>query len=599
MTDQQTVQTRQADPRYIWATESVFADEAAWRVEAHAVASEAARFHSFRGTLGTSAQHLFQALEASNILEERMSRLHVYTVLLYAADTRDDHVAAMRQQSFGLVADVEQSASFMEPEILSLGWARIEEMLKEFPPLEKYRFYLSELERGRKHVLSPEEELLLTQLSQLQRLPETIRDAAHDGDMRFPSLQLGGEKRELTHGTTDDFFSHADRHVREAAYVAYTDEYLRNARTLASTLSAQVTTSLLFNRARKYTSTFAEALFEDAFSPDVYKAAMRTCYEHQHLFQRYFRAKAKVLGLPKLAESDIFARLSRSAPEIPYDRAVSLVLDSLLPLGSDYVEIAKRGLTEERWAHVFPAPGKYSNAFSSGAYGTRPFLLLNYGPTMPEVGTLAHELGHSMHSYFTNRSQPVCYSQYSMTVAETASNLNQVLLRAHVLKTADREMSLAVLDEAFYYAHRYLFMMPVLSRIEHLMHSTYARGGAWSAADLCQATVTAFKAAYGDSVSFDGERLGVKWGQFCHFYQPYYFFQYAIGISAAMSIGQRILDGEPGLAERYRQFLSVGASMHPQDIFALVGIDIASKDTYRAACKVVEGYVQKLEELAT
>jgi oligoendopeptidase F len=567
-------------------------------MEAQAVALEARRFDSFKGTLGQSAQQLYQALEESNSLEARMSRLHVYTVLLYAADTRNDHVAAIRQQSYGLVADVEQATSFMEPEILSLGWGRLEEMLKEFSPLEKYRFYLSELERGRAHVLSQDQELLLTALSQLQRLPETIRDAAHDGDMRFDSVQIGGEKRELAHGTIDDFFSHPDHTVREAAYIAYTDGYLKNARTLASALSAQVTTSLLFNRARNYTSTFTEALFEDALSPDVYKAATRTCYEHQHLFQRYFRAKAKALSLPKLAEHDIFGKLSRSAPEIPYNRAVSLVLDSLLPLGRDYVEIAKRGLTEERWAHVFPAPGKYSNAFSSGAYGTRPFLLLNYGPSMPEVGTLAHELGHSMHSYFTNRAQPVCYSHYSMTVAETASNLNQVLLRAHILKTADREMSLAVLDEAFYYAHRYLFMMPVLSRIEHLMHSTYARGGAWSAADMCQATVTAFKAAYGDSVSYDGERLGVKWGQFCHFYQPYYFFQYAVGISAAMSIGQRILGGESGLADRYRHFLSVGASMHPQEIFKIVGVDIASKDMYRAAFKVVEGYVQKLEELS-
>lgn len=597
MTRTEVAPAGQEESKYTWALESIFPDKVAWRVEADAVSAEADRFESFRGTLGESGQQLANVLLASDVLDERMSRVHVYTVLLYAGDTRNDEAAALRQHSFALASKVEQCASFVEPEILSLGWARVEAMLKECPSLETYRFYLSELERSRQHILSPEQESLLTQLSQLQRIPETIRDAAHDGDMRFASVVIGKENRELTHGTTDDFFAHPDRAVREAAYIAYTDGYVKNARTLAATLSAQATTSLLFNRARNHASTFDEALFDDAVSREVYAAAMDTCYEHQRLFQRYFRAKAKIIGVERLAEHDIFAKLSRTSPEIPYQQAVLMVLDSLAPLGEDYVAIARRGLTEERWAHVFPAAGKYSNAFSSGAYGTRPFLLLNYGPTMPEVGTLAHELGHSMHSYFTNRAQPVRYSQYSMTVAETASNLNQVLLRAHALATADREMSLAVLDEAFYYAHRYLFMMPVLSRVEHLMHSTYARGGAWSAADICQATVTAFAAAYGDSVAYDPERLGLKWGQFCHFYEPYYFFQYAVGISAAMSIGERILAGEPGLTGRYREFLSAGASRHPQDIFKIVGVDIASKETYRAAFRVVEGYIQKLEVL--
>ena len=275
-----------------------------------------------------------------------------------------------------------------------------------------------------------------------------------------------------------------------------------------------------------------------------------------------------------------------------------MVLASLAPLGDEYVSIARKGLTEERWVHVFPAPGKYSNAFSSGSYLTRPFFLLNYTPTMPEVGTLAHELGHSMHSLFTNRAQPSRYAGYAMTVAETASNLNQVLLRAHVLKSADREMSLAVLDEAFYYAHRYLFMMPLLSRVEHTVHSIYSRGGAVGVSDIRKATVTAFGSAYDGAVSFDPERLGMKWGAFCHFYAPYYFFQYAIGISAAMAIGQRILNGEPGIREKYMSFLSAGGSKSPRELFRIVDIDITSPDLYRTSFSVVEGYVRDLEHFS-
>ena len=566
-------------------------------MEAQEVLREAERLVSLKGTLGRSAEELVNALRAIDSLLERFGKVRVYASLVFSADTRDDDAIKMTQYVDALSATVGSRLSFVEPEILSLGWSTIERMCEDLPALRVYHHYLSELERRRRHTLAPEQEALLSELSVVTRLPESIRNAAHDGDMRFAPIPLGSELRELTHGTIDDALQNVDAAARKSAYKSYTDSYIASARTLAAVLTAEVTTSLAFSKARGYSSTFEKALFADDLTPDVYHAAVRSCREHQHLFRRYFKAKAKILGLSQLGEHDIFAKLSPRAPEIPYDRAVDVVLASLAPLGDEYVSIARKGLTEERWVHVFPAPGKYSNAFSSGSYLTRPFFLLNYTPTMPEVGTLAHELGHSMHSLFTNRAQPSRYAGYAMTVAETASNLNQVLLRAHVLKSADRRMSLAVLDEAFYYAHRYLFMMPLLSRVEHTVHSIYARGGAVGVSDIRKATVTAFGSAYDGAVSFDPERLGMKWGAFCHFYAPYYFFQYAIGISAAMAIGQRILDGEPGIREKYMSFLSAGGSKSPRELFKIVDIDITSPDLYRTSFSVVEGYVRELERL--
>lgn len=566
-------------------------------MEAQEVLREAERLVSLKGTLGRSAEELVNALRAIDSLLERFGKVRVYASLVFSADTRDDDAIKMTQYVDALSATVGSRLSFVEPEILSLGWSTIERMCENLPALRVYHHYLSELERRRRHTLAPEQEALLSELSVVTRLPESIRNAAHDGDMRFAPIPLGSELRELTHGTIDDALQNVDAAARKSAYKSYTDSYIASARTLAAALTAEVTTSLAFSKARGYSSTFEKALFADDLTPDVYHAAVRSCREHQHLFRRYFKAKAKILGLSQLGEHDIFAKLSPRAPEIPYDRAVDVVLASLAPLGDEYVSIARKGLTEERWVHVFPAPGKYSNAFSSGSYLTRPFFLLNYTPTMPEVGTLAHELGHSMHSLFTNRAQPSRYAGYAMTVAETASNLNQVLLRAHVLKSADREMSLAVLDEAFYYAHRYLFMMPLLSRVEHTVHSIYARGGAVGVSDIRKATVTAFGSAYDGAVSFDPERLGMKWGAFCHFYAPYYFFQYAIGISAAMAIGQRILNGEPGIREKYMSFLSAGSSKSPRELFKIVDIDITSPDLYRTSFSVVEGYVRELERL--
>jgi oligoendopeptidase F len=583
---------------YTWDLASIFPDRNAWSAEVQAVREEAERFAACKGTLGRSAEVLCHALRALDALVARFGKVRVYASLLFAADTRDDEATRMTQQVDALSASVSVWISFVEPEILALGWATLEPMCDEYPPLEVYRRYLSELERRRRHMLSPDQEALLSELSVLQRLPESIRNAAHDGDLRFAPIQVGDDRRDLTHGTIEDCLQSCDPRIREVAYRNYTDGYISSARTLAATLTAEITTSLAFSKARGYSSTFERALFVDDFDPTIYHSAVRSCREHQHLFRRYFRAKAKILGLSQLGEHDIFAKLSPNAPEIPYAQGVDFVLKSLAPLGEEYVSIARRGLTEERWVDVFPSPGKYSNAFSSGTYLTRPFFLLNYTPTMPEVGTLAHELGHSMHSLFTNRAQPSRYADYAMSVAETASNLNQVLLRAHVLKSADREMSLAVLDEAFFYAHRYLFMMPVLSRIEHTLHSIYARGGAVGASDIRKATVTAFEAAYDGAVSFEPERLGMKWGAFCHFYEPYYFFQYAIGISAAMTIGQRILAGEPGIREKYLRFLSAGSSRSPRELFEMVDIDITSRTMYGTAFTVVEGYVREIERLS-
>jgi oligoendopeptidase F len=598
MSTSSTTHSSDTSSPYTWDLASIFPTRQEWQVEAHEVLREAERLVSLKGALGRSAEEFCNALRAIDSLIERLGKVRVYASLVFSADTRDDDAIKMTQYVDALSATVGSRLSFVEPEILSIGWPTIEKMCESSPALRVYQHYLSELERRRRHTLAPEQEELLSELSVVTRLPESIRNAAHDGDMRFTPISVGTELRELTHGTIDDALQSVEPATRQAAYTSYTDSYIASARTLAAALTAEVTTSLAFSKARGYSSTFEKALFVDDLTPDVYHAAVRSCREHQHLFRRYFRAKAKILGLSQLGEHDIFAKLSPRAPEIPYERAAELVLASLAPLGDEYVSIARRGLTEERWVHVFPAPGKYSNAFSSGSYLTRPFFLLNYTPTMPEVGTLAHELGHSMHSLFTNRSQPSRYAGYAMTVAETASNLNQVLLRAHVLKSADREMSLAVLDEAFYYAHRYLFMMPLLSRIEHAVHSIYARGGAVGVSDIRKATVTAFGSAYDGAVSFDPERLGMKWGAFCHFYAPYYFFQYAIGISAAMAIGQRILNGEPGIREKYMSFLSAGGSKSPRELFRIVDIDITSPDLYRTSFGVVEGYVRELERLS-
>lgn len=598
LTPQPTTNQQSPHPEEcIWDLASIYPDIAAWEAAFEGVKNAVPGLKSFQGHLLQSPDSLYKYLSQSSAVEEEASRIHTYAYLRYYADTRDEVAGVLLARAEQLSADLSTAQAFFAPEILGADADKVREFVQGYEPLRPYNHLFQSIERARPHTCSAEVEQAIETLSPAQNGPEAIRTALHDAEMTFASISVEGSNFEVSHGSIDALLAHPDRRVRHAAYDSYTDAYLRYPQTFAQLLGAQATSSLVFSRVQRFESTFEAHMFDENFTPEIFHAVLETCKNHHHLFQRYFRARAAILGLDKISEHDLQAPLTTKQSEIPYDTARHLVLDALEPLGEAYTQVARRGLYHDRWVDAFPRAGKFSNAFSSGTYGTKPFLLLNYAPSMMDVGTLAHELGHSMHSYITNQHQPSCYSSYAMSVAETASNLNQVLLRAKILDGADRETSLAVLEEAFYFAHRYLYMMPILSGIEHSLHTTCAQGGAMSASELCDATVEAFASAYGDTVEFEPARLGVKWASFCHFYSPYYFFQYAIGISAAMSIGQRLLSGEPGMQEKYLRFLAAGGSDYPTEIFKIVDIDITSPTPYIEAFKVVEGYVERLEAL--
>jgi oligoendopeptidase F len=596
MTNKDTAQS--IDSQDTWDLTSIFALEKDWEKEFESLKSEMSHITIFKNRLAESPQSLLDCLTKNNQLNERCNKLYTYVSLKYYQDTRSGHAKVMLDRATMLSSQRASESAFIRPEILSIGTDRLASMMQDLPALQSYSFYFHEIKRHSQHTRSPEVEELISNLHSLSDFPESVFISLNNGDLRFSPIQGTKEQIEISHGSFDETLHHTNRDIRRAAYNSYTDAYLAHSQTFADALTGKANVSHKFAKARRYDSTLTQVLSNEDISKDVFDRVLQVCHEHRPLFQRYFRARAAILKITKVAEYDFLAPLCNNSPSFPYEQGKSLVLDALLPLGKEYVDRATHGLTVERWADVYPAPGKYSNAFSSGTYGTRPFLLINYSPNMTEVGTLAHELGHSMHSLITNRSQPIYYSNYSMMVAETASNLNQVLLRDHILKSCDREIALSVLEEAFYFAHRYLFLFPTLSQIEHSLHSAYAAGCALGASDLSKETVATFSAAYGDAVDFEEARLGTKWSQFGHFYVPFYFFQYAVGISSAMAIGKRIIDKEPGIQEKYLKFLSAGASLPTTEIFKLVDIDITSAEPYREAFKVVEGYLERLEELS-
>jgi len=579
-----------------WDISSIFANSESWRDEFRSVKKECSAIEHYQLSPLSDPQVLHSCLHTVVRIQERLARLESFAELRSYENTLDQTALMMADECKALRSRVESLSSFIEPTILGLGWDVVDRMLQSYPPLQTYRFYLENLEKTRRHVLSAEVEAALAIVNTRAYTPYEVYRAAVEQDLSFDPIDVAAGSLSVDHGTIDTLLSSTDSKTRQQAYESYGDGYLSIKYTLAATLTSLVQSSLAEAHVRHFTSTFEQVFFDQDIPSGVYDTSVGSCLASQGVFQRYFELRAARFGCITMGEHDIFAPLSDNPPKISYDDGIEMIFESLAPLGERYLETLWRGLLVERWADVEPRPHKQSGAFSAGTYGTHPFLMLSYHGSVIDISTLAHEAGHSVHSYMTNSTQPSCYSDYAMIVAETASNLNQVLLREHIFSKGDRELSLAALDDAFYFMHRYLFLMPILSSLERKTHDEYASGGSVSLDDLCEWTREAFTTAYGPAVTCDEERVGIKWAQYAHLYDPGYPFQYIVGLSAALVIGKRFRAGEEGLKERYEEFLSAGSSMPPADIFKIVGIDISSPELYRSAFREVERYNQILED---
>jgi oligoendopeptidase F len=582
-----------------WDLSSLFTNEEGWRDASRSLRDSFAALGEYRQSGVASPELLYHCLESYYTFHELLGRLETYAMLRGAEDTLDQRAQMMEDESTALRSDLDTLASFIEPAILQLGWGKVCTMLLTHPPLEKYRFYLESVERARPHTLSTEVEAALATMSLQDSTPSQVYRAATEKDLTFRSIEVNGESLPVNHGNVGAYRESTDPKVRRLAYDSYADGYLSVKHTVAATLVGQVQSSLAEARVQNFGSTFEKLLFEQNIPPEVYEAAVGACLENQDVFKRYFELRAERFEYRTMGEHDMFAPLATNPPSIPYGEGISMILESLSILGDRYVQTLRRGLLEERWADVEPREHKDSSQFSAGSYGTKPFLMTSYNGSVIDVSTLAHEAGHSVHTHLTNQSQPACYFDYVMIVAETASNLNQVLLREHIFAKGDRELSLAALDDAFCFMHRYLFLMPILSSIERRTHDEYAAGRSVSLDDLCGWTSESFTNGYGPAVNCDQVRIGIKWAEFSHLYEPGYPFQYIVGLSAALVLGKRLRAGEPGLPERIEEFLRAGASMPPSDIFKIVGIDISSPALYRAAFEEVKRLNQILESLIT
>ncbi len=589
----------EVDPKYTWNAESVFASPEAWSAEAEQILADIPSVKAFQGKLGKSAASLADGLEAVENLLVRAERLYMYAGFAYSVDTADQNAAAMADKAGGVYGQVVAAISFVQPEMLEIGEKNLRQWMQDESRLAIYEHFVNNLFRKQAHVRSSEVEEILGMLADPFGGAASTRSMLTNADFKFsPVKTTDGQEIDLTQGTVPKILLSDDREARKAAWNNYHDQYLAHKNTLASALATSIKQNVFQMRARKHETTLGASLFEDNIKTDVYHNLVDVFKKNLPVWQRYFDIRRKILGVEELHPYDLWAPLTENSPKLSYEEAVEWICEGLAPMGTEYVETVRKGALEDRWVDVYPNQGKRIGAFSWGAPGTHPFIMMSFNDNMIALSTLAHELGHSMHSYLTWQNQPLVYGEYSLFVAEVASNFHQALVRGHLLKSnPDKNFQIAIIEEAMSNFLRYFFIMPTLARFELETHERAERGEALTADSMMTLMTDLFAEGYGESVAFNRERVGMVWSTFGHLFSDYYVYAYATGISGAHALSRRVLDGVPNAVEDYTKFLKAGASMYPLDVLKMAGVDLTKPDAVEETFAVMGGYIDRLEML--
>jgi oligoendopeptidase F len=541
-------------------------------------------------------------LQAQEEVLRELGKVGTYASNSYAVDTTNQETAARNDRATSLVAEVMASLAFAEPEMLALGFDTLRRWLDEEPRLAIYGHFLKALERRAAHVRSPEVEELLGHVMDPFAAAAATHGILADADLSVRparSSHPGAEPIPVVQGNLGVLLSSPDREVRRTTWESYADAHLALKNTMANCLAAGVKQNVFVARARHYNSALEAAVARNHIPVGVFRNVVDTFRRNLPVWHRYWRVRRQALGYERLHVYDCTAPLTRKGPLVPFSQAVTWICEGMRPLGEDYVNVLRRGVLEQRWVDILPNKGKRAGAFSSGAPGTHPFVLMSYTGDLHSLSTLAHELGHSLHSYHTWSTQPFVYADYSIFIAEVASNFNQAMVREHLFAShPERDFQIALIEELMSNFQRYFFIMPTLARFELEIHQRVERGEALTADSMTALMSELFAEGYGGEVEIDAPRIGITWAEFStHLYSNFYVYQYTTGISAAHALVRQVLSGMPGAAERYLAFLRAGASLYPLDALKLAGVDLATPEPIEATFAYLDGVVGKLAQL--
>ncbi len=600
MTESAVLLTRSQVPRAeTWDLESIYATPADWEAAGQEIIDLLPKLAAYQGRIKEGPQTLLAYLELSQNAGILAGKYLNYASNYYAVDTTNQRSSARLGQARSLVAQMGAAVAFFEPELMTIGLKRVEGWMESSPELAFFAHALDKLERHQTHMRSGEVEQVLAMALDPFSGPQSIHSALSDADLAFkPALASDGRSVEVGQASMGLLLSSPDRALRRSGWENYSDGYLANRNTFAAVYTAQVKQDVFNMRARCYESSLQASLEPNNIPVEVFHNLLAVFRKNLHTWHRYWRLRRRLLGLEDFHVYDIRAPLTSAKPAVPFQQAVDWICEGMAPLGEEYVEILRRGCLEQRWVDRPRNKGKRNGAFTNATHGTYPFIMMSYSNDIFSLSTLAHELGHALHSYYSRREQPFIYGRYSLFEAEVASNFNQAMVRDYLFRThQDRDFQVALIEEAMSNFHRYFFIMPLLASFEYEAHNRAERGAPLSADILIEIMADLFKEGYGGEVVFDRDRMGITWAQFGHMYMNFYVYQYTTGISGAHALTKPILAGDKAAAERYIGFLKAGGSRYPIDNLKMAGVDLAAPEPVESAFAYMAGLVDRLEAL--
>lgn len=586
------------DPGDKWNLEAIFATDEEWEKVFQEVKNELPKMDEFKGKLGSSAETLYEALKLEDEISIQLSQLYTYAHMRSDEDTANSFYQGLNDRAATLASQAGSAFSFIVPEILSIDEEKLKTFLSESKDLELYRFAIEKINKQRPHVLSADKEAMLAQVGELTDSPGNTFGMLNNADMEFPSIKDDeGNEVDVTHGRYIRFLESEDRRVRKDAFHAMYESYGKYKNTFASTLSGAVKGHNFFAKARHYDSARQAALSANHIPEEVHENLIQSVNKHLPLLHRYMRLRKKILNVDDLHMYDVYTPLVKEVKmNYSFEEAKEAVLKSLEPMGEEYLDVIREGY-RNRWIDFRENKGKRSGAYSSGAYGTMPYILMNWQGNVNSVFTLSHELGHSAHSYFTRKHQPYPYGHYSIFVAEVASTCNESLLNQHLLKVIDDEKKrLYLLNHMLEGFRTTVYRQTMFAEFEHEIHEKAASGEALTPDVMTNLYYDLNVKYFGEDMNVDRE-IGLEWARIPHFYMNYYVYQYATGFSAAASLSKQILDeGEPAV-KRYLEFLKAGSSDYPIEVLKKAGVDMTSPKPIEDALKVFDEVLTEMEQL--
>ena len=595
----QTIPARSAvNTEDTWDISSLYADETTWEDDFARVGAMLPEMEQLQGTLHAGPVALVRVFQTQENVSKLAERVLVYAALRADEDTGNAHFQSLDERANTLIAQVGAATSWIDPELLQLSDEQLREYLANEPALTVYTRTIEELIRMRPHVRSAEVEELLAQASEVTRGPGAIFGMFNDADIKFPTItDENGREIEVTHGRYLRLLENADQRVRRDTFMSVHQTYKAFRNTLAATYAANVRANIFYARAHGYASALEAKLKPHDIPLAVYGNLISTVHANLPKLHRYLRLRKKILGVEELHTYDLYTHLTKTEqPNIDFERGASLILAGMEPLGGEYTSILGNGL-ESRWIDRYENKGKRSGAYSWGAYTSQPFILMNYQHNLNSVFTLAHELGHSMHSYLTRQTQPYVYGHYTLFVAEVASTLNEALLAEHMLRTTDDpQLRLQLVTQQIDDIRGTLLRQTLFAEFELEAHRMAEAGEALTADNLSALYRRLIERYYGAELTFDDE-LDVEWARIPHFYRSFYVYQYATGISAALALADKIAHEGQSATTHYLEFLRGGSSKSSIELLRDAGVDMATPEPVQRAMDTFDSLLDTLEEL--